>query len=1049
MTEGPADSLGDATIVAIAASDCRCVAFSPDGSALALVAGGRLTFLEYPDRPVWSVPCELDPARPADVVWGFGSERLYVLGNGMILGYGFESGGEVASPDWLTGYGAMSAITASPDGRFVVAGTMTGPVLALDDLTRAPLVLRGTDPATALCWRPDGSELCVARADTLEFWDVADQAMLASVHLPEARVDRLAWSPDGGLLAAAGQSGVHQIRVGALSDLVTTAYWPAITGPPVSVQFCRDGRRLLIGVRDDSVVAVSRTLRPLDTIPADIAYPSTLAISSTGLLAIRTSRVTVGLVELPDTLPGHGRTGEAGRRWAARHGRTVGRRRPATSGYVTGPLRPAVLPATHPVAAFAWWPDGRSACLATADGMLARIRPPSVQHVWQLAIPRVSHIAISHDGLIAATSQDGVIVLNSEGNLVATLAGTGPLAWSPPGTAEPALAVIEPPADPAGRQRPAPRRVLILRPRTGDQPVQRLPMPDGVNGLSWSPAGPLLAVAGRGHVVLWDTRTGRRDPAPLPAGSSDRLTGPLAWSADGRRLAAVARGDRRARVLVWNTANWQVIKELPVASRPDEPPLTWSPDSRVLAIATSAPGGASAAVRDQVELWDVLTGQRLTALSRPDMARVTALSWSPDGDTIAAAYADGTEVLWDVVGTALPDAGDIAELAFDREVLVRLACAAADAGAAVPLESLAGLLALVGGDPPEELMVLAAHRGVAALRALGWPLDARVGLATLLAADLRRDPVYLAPADATRDHLAMALRQVLVGPACPVSHAPIPVVELTGVLNGVTDRLMTLLDLLGPDAVAAEPSLPARLRHLRDELTPLTASQRRMLGMRVPLAGEGGSEGGAGGQGRAGVARHGNIGALLLSQLALPPLVFAIRHARDELLYRTRSGSPPPAPRAAVLVLDDTAAAHGRVGVTLRLIAHLIAVTVIHQGYRCALVTLGAPATEAMLTRPEDLIRIWTAGTDMPPDADAGSRLARGLVPQLGTVHGGDTRVILLTHPYQPPLAYPGSITVRVHYPGGPVADDDPLCVVVPPEPTATELIGAVSRLIS
>jgi WD40 repeat protein len=1054
VSEGPAGSLAVPEIAAIGAPDCRCVAFSPDGSALALVAGGRLMFCEYPGRTVWSVPCELDPGRPADVAWGFGAERLYVLGNGALAAYEFERGDGVTLPDWLAGYGALSAVTASPDGRFLVAATTTGPVLVLDDPTQAPLVLRGTDPATALCWRPDGSELCIARGDTLEFWDVADQAMLTSVRLPEPQVDRLAWSPEGGLLAAADLSGVHLVRVGDLSDRMVTTHWPG-TGTPAAVQFTRDGRQLLVGFRDGNVVTVNRSLRPLGTVPADIAYPGTLAVSSTGLLAIRTSPATVSLVELPDTVAGSGREVAAGRRWAARHGRTVGRRTPPAAGYVTGSLRHSVLPASHPATAFAWWPDGRSACLATDDGALSRIRPPSVQPLWRQEVPGVSDIAVSQEGLVAAAHPDGVTVLDSAGEPVVTLAGAGPLAWSPhgetgfAGAAGPALAVTEPSGDPAGAERATPRQVLILRPRTPEQPPLRLPMQDGVTGVSWSPASPRLAAAGRGQVVLWDTRAGRRDPAPLAAGSSGRLTGPSAWSADGKRLAAVARGERTARVLVWNTTTWQVVRELPAASRSDGPPLAWSPDSRVLAVVTSGPAGVSSAARDQVELWDVLTDQRLTVLSRPDMGRVAALAWSPDGDTIAVRQADGTEVLWDVVGAALPDVGDIAELPADREVLVKLARAAADVGVSVPLSLLAALLALVGGDPPEELMALTAHRGVAALRGLGWPLDARVGLAVLLAADLRRDPVYLAPAEAARDDLAMALRRVLGGSPCPVSHVPVPLVELAGVLDGVNERLMTLLDLLGPDAVAAEPSLPARLRHLRDELTPLTASQRRMLGVRVPLAGEGGSEGGAGGQGRAGVARRGSINALLLSQLALPKMVFAIRHARDELLYRTRSGSPPPAPRGAVLVLDDTAAAHGHVGVTLRLVAHLIATTVVRKGHRCALVTLGTPAADVTLSRPEDVIQIWTAGTDMPPDAEAASRLAGAVVSQMATMHGGDTRVILLTHPYQPPLAYPGSLTVRVHYPGHPVSVDDPLCFMMPPEPTATELIGTISRLIS
>jgi WD40 repeat protein len=957
-----------------------------------------------------------------------------VLVGGGLSCYEFESGSAVELPEQMTGFGDLSAVAVSPDGQFVVAGTAAGPMLVLDDLTGAMLVLRGTDPVTALGWRHDGSELCVARGDTIEFWDVPDQAMLTSVRVPDYPVWQLAASPDGQLLATASPSGVYLIRVGATNDRAVTGERSGAA--PAAVRFSRDGRQLLIGVRGGDVTFVDRDLRETATMPADIAYPGALDISRYGLLAIRTSSVGIGIYELPDTAAGHSRAAAADRRWAARHGRTVGRRVPVLAGQGSGPARATVLFADRagpPAPTFAWWPDGWTACVTTGPGTLARIQPSAVQPLWEWTCPDgvITEVSVSASDLAAATHQDQVTVLDSDGQVIASFAGGGRPAWGP----EALLAVAEPGA--------TPRQILLWRPREPGQAPQRLPMPDGVADVSWSPDGAVLAAAGRGHVVLWNAQTSRRDLEPLRAGLADRLTGPLAWSADGQRLAAVVRKDQSSVIVVWNPRNWAVVQEVPVGAHRAGPPIGWSPDGRILAFAASGAAG------DHIERCDMVMQQRLPALGQQGPGRITRLAWSPDGDSLAVTYADGPVILWDIARLDPPNAGRPTELRFDRDILVRLTSTATAAGAAVPLSLLSGLLALLGGDPPEELLALAAHRGVALLRGLRWPLEARIGLATLLAVDLPRSPAYVAPPDATRDDLAMAVRRTLSGQGCPVSRVPVPIVELAGLLDRVDDRLLTFLDLLGPEAVAAEPGLPARLRHLRDELTPLTISQRRLLGMRVPLSGEGRSEGGIGGHGRAGVARHGKIDALLLTQLALPPLAFAIRHSRDELLYRTRGGSPPPGPRAAVLVLDDTAAAHGQVGVTLRLIAHLLATVMIRKGHRCALVTLGEPATDVILSRPEDLIRIWTAATDTPPDTDAGARLAGSLISRLSTGKSGDTRMIVLTHPYQPALPYPGCITVRVYYPGRPVATDDPLSVVLPPDPTAAELSGTVARLVS
>ena len=736
----------------IPAPGCRCVTFSPDGSALALVADGQLTLVEYPDRAVWSMPFEPASDRPVQVTWGLGAEHLYLLGGGRLTACEVGTGASIEIPEQIAEFGELAAVAVSPDGQFVAIGTSLGPVLVLDDWTQAVLVLHGTDPVTALSWRSDGSELCVARGDVAEFWDVPDQAMLTSIHIPGYPVRQLTCSPDGRLLAAVTPSGVHGIRIGALNDRTVTGQW-AGREPPVAARFSRDSSRLLIGVSNSGVVITSRDLQQVDSIPADIAFEGALDVSRNGLLATRASPDGISLWELSDTVPGPGRAAAADRRWAARHGRTVGRQNPGMAGRGAVPSRSTVLPVSGTPPAFAWWPDGRSACATTTPDTLARIRPPSAQPLWEWICTdgAISQVSVSDAGLVAVTRQNQVTVLNSEGQVMAVCDGGGRAAWSP-ALSSPVLSATSSAADPecvlaVAEPGAKPQQILLHWPQDPRRLSQRLPMPDGVADLGWSPDGRLLAAAGRGHVVLWDAQTWRRDMRPLRAGMPGQLTGPLAWSPDRRRLAAVTTGERLSAVTIWNTRDWEIFWEIPDSDHRAEPLLAWSQDGRILALS------GTDASRHHVELWDTVTQQRLMTFNAQGLGRISGLAWSPNGDMLAITHANGPVILWDVGDAPLPEADGISDLPFDSGLLTRLAGAAASADAAVSLSILAGLLALLGGDPPDDLVALATHRGLASLRGLRWPMHARIGLAVLLAASLPRHPAYVAPADATREDL--------------------------------------------------------------------------------------------------------------------------------------------------------------------------------------------------------------------------------------------------------------------------------------------------------
>ncbi len=140
-----------------------------------------------------------------------------------------------------------------------------------------------------------------------------------------------------------------------------------------------------------------------------------------------------------------------------------------------------------------------------------------------------------------------------------------------------------------------------------------------VNGVTWSPDGRLLASSGWDSAVrLWDASTGTcvqllRDPDSI-----DAVFYGVAWSPDGQWLA---------------TGSYQQgVQVLSVA---------WSPDGTRLA---SGGGGSDS---EELFVWDVQSGERLHALSKPG-AVVYALAWSPTGVVLFSGGSDGMLRWWDL-----------------------------------------------------------------------------------------------------------------------------------------------------------------------------------------------------------------------------------------------------------------------------------------------------------------------------------------------------------------------------------------------------------------
>ncbi|WP_020137133.1 helix-turn-helix domain-containing protein [Streptomyces sp. 351MFTsu5.1] len=156
-----------------------------------------------------------------------------------------------------------------------------------------------------------------------------------------------------------------------------------------------------------------------------------------------------------------------------------------------------------------------------------------------------------------------------------------------------------------------------------------------VNAVAFAPVGGLLASGSSdGTVRLWRTAE-RRQTAVLTAPGKVRS---VAFSPDGRMLAAAVVGAAGGAVRVWDVAARRVVAGLTT----DVPlrAVAYAPDGRTL---------ASAGSDGTITLWRAGGSHDRVATFRGHRDAVNALAYSPDGRTLASGGSDHTVRLWDTV----------------------------------------------------------------------------------------------------------------------------------------------------------------------------------------------------------------------------------------------------------------------------------------------------------------------------------------------------------------------------------------------------------------
>jgi WD40 repeat protein/transcriptional regulator with XRE-family HTH domain len=320
---------------------------------------------------------------------------------------------------------------------------------------------------------------------------------------------------------------------------------------------------------------------------------------------------------------------------------------PATEQAVGAPIRVATGTTTG-VNAVAFSPNGKLLATADTDGTVQLWNTATEQAVGAPirvatgTTTGVNAVAFSPNGkLLASADTDGTVrVWNPVGGQapLATYTGNGPLsgvAFSPNGKL---LAAVD-----------TDGTIRVWNQASGQVPGAIYTVVGGVNAVAFSPNGELLASADAdGTVRLWDTATGQQAGTALPAdtGTGGGVNG-VAFSPNGELLASA---DADGTVRLWDTATRTASGpplRIETGPGPGVNAVAFSPNGKLL-----VSGDADGTVR----LWNTATRQAPHAAIPADTGAlygVRAVAYSPNGELLASADADGTVRLWDT-GTGLP-----------------------------------------------------------------------------------------------------------------------------------------------------------------------------------------------------------------------------------------------------------------------------------------------------------------------------------------------------------------------------------------------------------
>jgi WD40 repeat protein len=542
-------------------------------------------------------------------------------------------------------------VAFSPDGRFFASGVDTA-IKVTDMSSGRELVkfLADENGIFSLSYSPKGNLIAVSSVqdNRVLLWNAMSGAHVATYNLQTNSARYVAFSTDGGLLAAGTDEG--PVELWDVARGVRLRRFEGHDSRVNAVAFSRDGRLMAAASTDKTVIIWNvSTGAALETLSGHSSWVQAIAFSPDGrTLASGSWDQTVKIWDVPSghelrTLSGH-----------------------------TGRINTVQFTA-----------DGKTVLSAGDKGIVElwdlasgnELRTISVMHGM------IKSIALSPDGRRIAVGSDGVTLwdfatgssvvngptsesrtvysaaFSQNGTLLATGAGNGSLSiWNViTGSRVRAAASSNGELDsvafsPAGDFVAAggDNSVIDLWDGGGEHVSRRTFVRDGdIMSLAFSPSGAVLASGtwnalgvqlggDNGGIQLWDAISGRRINT-LTAAKIGIFS--LAFSPSGDRLAA---GSGEGLIEIWDPTTGTLTGTLS-GHKDAVYALAFCPDGRFL-----VSGGRDGIVA----LWDTKDATQVRTFGQPDF-EVRTVSVSRDGKLLAVGYDDATTKLWNLGTGAL------------------------------------------------------------------------------------------------------------------------------------------------------------------------------------------------------------------------------------------------------------------------------------------------------------------------------------------------------------------------------------------------------------